>query len=200
MAKAVKFHKVRYVYSDVVSLVRNYTNKQGKVLEIGCGTGNNLVFFAENGWDTYGIDSNKKATEYARKLLKSKNQKAKVVTGNVEELPYRDKEFDLVLDRACLQHNQINSIKNIIKEVRRVLNRGGVFIIVNFRSKKDFSAKNFKKDKTFKIYDYVHYTTEKELRSLLKEFKIIYMEHLKTEVLIPKRYNKGTYILVAKKL
>ena len=123
MAKLKKFHKLRYVYSDVVSLVNTYC-KKGKVLEIGCGTGNNLVFFAENGWDTYGIDINKKAIGYAHKLLKSKNLKAKITIGNVEELPYKNREFDLVLDRACLQHNRINSIKKIIKEVERVLVRG----------------------------------------------------------------------------
>ncbi|MBI3290797.1 class I SAM-dependent methyltransferase [Candidatus Falkowbacteria bacterium] len=125
MAKAKKIHKLRYVYSDVVSLVNTYLNKKGKVLEIGCGTGNNLVFFSENGWDTYGIDINKKAVDYAHKLLKSKNLEANIKIGNAEDLPYKDKKFDLVLDRACLQHNRINSIKKIIKEVYRVLKRGG---------------------------------------------------------------------------
>lgn len=200
MSKPKKIHELRYVYSDVVSLVNNYAKDKKKVLEIGSGTGNNLVFFAENGYDTHGIDLSEEAVDYARELLKVKNLKAEIKVGDVAELPYQDEEFDLVLDRACLQHNELSSIKKIIKAVKRVLKPGGLFMIVNFRSTADFSSGQSLKDPTFEHYEQVHFTSQEELELLLEGFEILYMEHLKTEVLIPKKYNKGTYILVAKKL
>ena len=71
-------------------------------MEIGCGSGNNLYYFAENGFDTYGIDSDEIAIKYAKDLLKSKELKTNIRVGNVVRLPYKDNKFDLILDRACL--------------------------------------------------------------------------------------------------
>ncbi len=200
MSKPKKPHISKYVYTDVVSLVNRYAKDKKTVLEIGCGTGNNLYYFAENGFDTYGIDSDEVAITYAKDFLKSKKLKADMRVGDVMALPYQSGMFDVVLDRACLQHNTITKIKKIMTEVVRVLVRGGVFILINIRSKKDSGAKNFKKDTTFKEYNYVHFTDKKELTSLLKNFKLNYFEHRINTISIPEKYIQATYILVAQKL
>src|SRR3989338_4786563 len=208
MSKAKEIKPVKYVFSDVVSLVKTYANDKKIVLEIGSGTGNNLVFFAENDFDTHGVEIDQRAIDFAHDLLQNKNLKADIRLGDATKLPYNDGMFDLVLDRACLQHNKLDKIVQIIKEVERVLVKNGIFIIVNFISQDDFSAKDFDHNSkslawwksSYQIYDDIHYTDKEELRSLLKNFEIIYMEHIRTEVLIPQRYDKGSYILVAKKL
>ena len=104
----------RYTYSDVVTLFFQYGSDSKTILEIGCGSGNNLVFFSEIGCQTYGIDLDSRAVLEARDHLASKNLEADVRCGDVIKLPYEDGTFDLVLDRACMQHNQIDSIKLII--------------------------------------------------------------------------------------
>ena len=49
----------RYPHEDVIGfMLRNYKADKDKVkvLDLGCGTGNNLVFLAKEGYDYYGID------------------------------------------------------------------------------------------------------------------------------------------------
>ena len=167
MSKLKKIQKLKYVYSDVVSLVNNYAKDKKKVLEIGCVTGNNLVFFAENKCDVCGIDLNKRAINYAKRLLKSKKLKASLKIADAARLPYKDKSFDLILDRACLQHNKIYKIKKIIKEVKRVLKPKGVFMLVNVRSKKDGALKNFKKDNQIAA-KYKRSTSDESIRYCLQ--------------------------------
>ena len=117
MSKAKEIKPVKYVFSDVVSLVKTYANDKKIVLEIGSGTGNNLVFFAENDFDTHGVEIDQRAIDFAHDLLQNKNLKADIRLGDATKLPYNDGMFDLVLDRACLQHNKLDKIVQIIKEV-----------------------------------------------------------------------------------
>jgi len=189
----------RYTYSDVVTLFFQYGSDSKTILEIGCGSGNNLVFFSEIGCQTYGIDLDSRAVLEARDHLASKNLEADVRCGDVIKLPYEDGTFDLVLDRACMQHNQIDSIKLIISEVKRVLREGGLFMICNIRSREDDVAADFKKDKSFKHYEYVHFVNEEELRSLLEGFDIIYLQHRKEHHIVPEEIIFATYLVIGKK-
>ena len=199
MSAPKKLQKARYAYSEVVSLVNNYAKDKKEVLELGCGTGNNLVFFAESGFRATGVDVDSRALVYAKKLLKEKGLKARLKLADAARLPYPKASFDLVLDRACLQHNKIFKVKAIIREVSRVLRTGGLFMIIHFRSKQDYAAKNHKLDRTFASYDEVSFINAAELKSLLKDFQIIYLEHLKQEVLLPGRFNRCHYVAVARK-
>ncbi len=195
------FQIARYPYSDVVSLVKNLCPKKGKALEVACGTGNNLVFFAENGYDTYGMDLDTDAIEYAKNFLREKKLKATLDVADMAELPYKSNFFDIVLDRGSIQANRIDVIKKIVAEAARVLKKGGMFVIVNMRTQKDSVAKNYLKEKSFRYYDYIHFTTEKELRGLLKnKFKIEYLELVTRDVSAPKKSTYSSYIVVAKKI
>jgi len=46
--------------------ISGYLEKPGKVLDIGCGLGELLSVFQENGWDCKGIEFNEFAADYAR--------------------------------------------------------------------------------------------------------------------------------------
>ncbi len=39
----------------------HFHQRRGRVLELGCGNGNNLMLFYQHGWDVVGIDINEKA-------------------------------------------------------------------------------------------------------------------------------------------
>jgi SAM-dependent methyltransferase len=192
-------HKSRYVYSDVVSAYYSYARDAKSVLEIGCGTGNNLYFFAENGCDTYGIDFNEHAVEFAKNLLKEKGLEADVRVGDVMDLPFEENKFDLILDRACLQHNRPEEVRKIMGEVERVLKPGGLFMLVNFRSSEDSAAKGLENDTTFDSYDYVNFATEEEIKEYLQNFEFEYFEHRVSHKKVPVENIHATYIIVARK-
>lgn len=191
---------LKYPFTDVVSLFIKYRKPDTKfILEIGCGTGNNIVFFAENGCIPSGIDINNKALKFAREFLQSKDN-CFFYNCDAESLRYSDGELDAVLDRACLQHNRMDKIKRILSEVYRVLKPGGLFFLINFRSKADSRAGNFKDNPTFENYDHVEFVTEEELRTLLSDFKILYFEHRKSDIVENgRKYRYATFLAVCEK-
>lgn len=145
----------RYPYTSIVSnifrLVSDRKNK--KILDIGCGTGNNLKFFAENQFECYGLDISPTGVDICKKFINKSNLKADVIVGKSHELPYENNYFDVVVDRASITHNSYN-FEDCIKEVYRVLKKDGIFITEIFGEK--CSDKKYGK----KINDnlYVNYT------------------------------------------
>ena len=65
-------HLNRYPFDAVVSFVYRYRPKvrapqQIRILEVGCGAGNNLWFAAREGFDVAGIDGSDSAVDHARR-------------------------------------------------------------------------------------------------------------------------------------
>lgn len=69
--------------------------KGHRLLDVGCGTGNHLLFFRNMGLDVTGIDPSAAMLSIAREKL---GRGAALHQGFAEELPFDDNEFDL----ACL--------------------------------------------------------------------------------------------------
>lgn len=120
-------------YTEVISEVKRlYPGNQlrGKVVaEIGCGTGNNLLFFGFEGCEIHALDFSPTAIEIAKSLLGSKGIKANLFCGDVTNpLPFLDDSIDIFLDRGCLTQVPFSDIPNIFSEIRRVLKKGGVFL------------------------------------------------------------------------
>jgi Cyclopropane fatty acid synthase and related methyltransferases len=71
-------------------------------LDLGCGTGTNVRYLAEHGWDATGIDAVPAAIDRAMAKLAGVSN-ARVILGDVTELARLDLSgpFDLVLDIGC---------------------------------------------------------------------------------------------------
>lgn len=180
-----------FIYDDTINFIDRY-GKGGNVLEIGCGCGKNLAYLRKQGYKVFGMDHDENSIESAKKILKN------IQCGDVQKLPFDDNKFDIILDRACLQHNKPENIERIIKEIRRVLKPEGILIIINFKSNRDSFTENFKMEKTFRNYDYVHYTDEKEIQGWLKDFEILHFEHRICEITIPKKITFADFYAVGK--
>jgi len=74
----------------------------GWALDLGCGTGTNVRYLAEHGWDATGVDAVPAAIGRAMAKLDGVSN-ARVVLGDVTELARLDLAgpFDLVLDIGC---------------------------------------------------------------------------------------------------
>lgn len=100
-----------------------------RVLDIGCGLGQDLIPFAKNGASIcVGIDIGSElgtvANEFIRKLGTVKN--VQFTRSRGESLPFGDESFDVVICRIALPY--MNN-KLVISEVARVLRPGGVFLL-----------------------------------------------------------------------
>ena len=126
------------------------TNKQGfhewifsqlnlkeniKVLEIGCGPGalwyknfNEIPKFI----DITLVDLSAGMLEDAKKNIEevTSSKNFKFVNANIEKLPFKNKEFDIVIANHMLYH--VPDISAGLAEVKRVLKDNGVFYSSTF--------------------------------------------------------------------
>lgn len=108
-----------------------------KVLEVGCGTGAlsilSKITVAESG-EVEGIDIAPKMIAKARQKARRANLKVNFKVASVNELPYPDKYFDLVISSLMFHHLPVEVKKEGLKEISRVLKEEGRFFLCDFGS------------------------------------------------------------------
>ena len=132
-------HINRYPYGEIISLFFNAraelrTTQIGpqSLLELGCGAGNNLWFFAENGLTCVGIDASKTACSLAKQTLKDREVDAQVLCMNFDQLEDLGQTFDFIIDRAATYCGDFSTRKRWWKAALNCLKPGGIVISVNF--------------------------------------------------------------------
>jgi cyclopropane fatty-acyl-phospholipid synthase-like methyltransferase len=71
---------------------------QGSVLDAGCGTGENAMYFASRGHEVWGIDFVPVAIERAKAKARQRGLDVRFQEGNALELDRLGRQFDTVID------------------------------------------------------------------------------------------------------
>ena len=126
-------HLNLYPDSAVVSFVLGRFAKAAdrtaiRILDVGCGAGNNVWFLAREGFAAAGIDGARTAVDFARSRLDQDGLNADLVTGDFQTLPWLDNRFDCVIDGGAIACNRRAVIERTLDEVRRVLRPGGLLL------------------------------------------------------------------------
>lgn len=107
--------------------------KSAKILEVGCGTGKLWYKNKENIDESLDItlsDFSKGMLKSTKDKLKEINNKFKYKEINVEDIPYEDESFDIVIARHMIYFAP--DIEKALSEIKRVLVPGGIaYITVN---------------------------------------------------------------------
>lgn len=98
-----------------------------RVLDLGCGTGNNTWMLAKEGFDTYAFDGSAVALQLNQKRLDQMGLSAHLSQGDFLNLTYDKDYFDVVIDDAAIEANGSQNILPIFKEVRRILKKSGTY-------------------------------------------------------------------------
>lgn len=113
-----------------VDMLRSLPGARGKALDIGCGSGVYLVELLSLGFDATGMDRSGEMLAASRKTLESEphGSQVRLVHGDIEQLPFGNEEFDLVLCIGVMGY--LLSDERAVAEMRRILKPGG-FLLIN---------------------------------------------------------------------
>jgi ubiquinone/menaquinone biosynthesis C-methylase UbiE len=99
----------------------NHHDADSRILDLGCGTGRNLVELERVG-EPIGLDLESRALDYCRQ-----RGRRMLVQSSAERLPFRSESFDIVTALDLLEH--IDDDLAGAREVWRVLRPGGHFLL-----------------------------------------------------------------------
>ncbi|PYS46577.1 MAG: methyltransferase type 11 [Acidobacteria bacterium] len=111
----------RIIASFVENICREIKDHSPRILDVGCGTGANLMMLSQFG-DAEGVDISEDALSFCRERgLKN------VRHGAAEKLPYEDETFDLVTALDVVEH--LDDDVAGLNEMRRVLRPNGHLLL-----------------------------------------------------------------------
>ena len=106
--------------------------QDGRVLELGCGTGRLTVPVARTGAHIVGIDRSPAMLARARQRLRRARLRAPLIRGDIRQLPFRRRiRFDLVMAPYGMLQSLTSDrdLRQTLDAVAAVLTRGGLFAI-----------------------------------------------------------------------
>lgn len=99
------------------------------ILDAGCGQGRNIHYFLRSGYQVYGVDSSAGNIAKIKELaapFSGTSPEDNFRIGLVEELPFKDEKFDLVISSAVLHFaSNIQHFEEMLNSMWRVICPGG---------------------------------------------------------------------------
>jgi len=118
-----------------VELVRIGELNRGKVLDVGCGTGENALYLAEKGFAVIGVDLTNRAIAAARAKAAERKLKVDFREGNALSLDFKDSVFDSVIDSGLFHTFPDDDRPVYAREIARVLAPRGKYFMLCFSDK-----------------------------------------------------------------
>jgi ubiquinone/menaquinone biosynthesis C-methylase UbiE len=110
-----------------------------RVLEVGCGTGSLTLAACRRvgaSGEVYGIDPAPEMIAAARRKLERARAQADLQVGRIDEIPFPDDRFDVVLASFMIFHIAEDTRRRGLPEMRRVLKPDGRLLILDFEPPK----------------------------------------------------------------
>jgi cyclopropane fatty-acyl-phospholipid synthase-like methyltransferase len=107
----------------------------GSVLDIGCGSGDNALFFAQEGFDVWGIDSSPLAIQKAREKGAQRGLTAHFLVLNALELTKLNRTFDTATDSGLFHTLSDEDRPLFVKNLAAILSPTGNYFMLCFSDK-----------------------------------------------------------------
>ena len=97
------------------------------ILELGCGSGNDAIWFAKKGFNVTAVDISEKEINLAKEKSKGISN-INYIIDDVHSFSTEEK-FDIIYDRACICNNQLN-LPILFPKLYQLLKDDGKIIIL----------------------------------------------------------------------
>lgn len=99
------------------------------MLDLGCNWGRWTIAAAKRGWTAVGLDPQLKAVQAARRVARQLGVDARFIVADARYIPFVDGTFDATFSYSVLQHLPKDDVASTLREVKRILRRGGTTLI-----------------------------------------------------------------------
>lgn len=110
-------------FHEIFNTCKKYL--RGRLIDVGCGSGDFLKIINENNIDCeiHGFDFSSSAIQRCKKNI----PKGHFLNGNIYEMAYLDKMFNVIFCIEVLEH--LEKPAEVLKEMLRICKRDGIIII-----------------------------------------------------------------------
>lgn len=104
----------------------------GRAIDLGCGTGTNVLTLAQNGWDVTGVDFSRLAIRRARRRIARSGFVADLRVRDVSDLAGVGQPFDLALDIGCFHSLSPAKQEQYMEQLKGLVRPGGSYLLYAF--------------------------------------------------------------------
>jgi len=115
---------------ELIEFIQDH--KPGRAIDIGCGTGTNVITLAAAGWQVTGVDFAPRAITLARQKVNKSGVQAELLIKDATKLQGVDGPFDFALDLGCFHGIPQNGKKDYLKQLQRILAPNGFWLMYGF--------------------------------------------------------------------
>lgn len=108
---------------------------RGRVLDVGCGTGEHAIYFSQFGKDVWGIDSAPLAIDKARRKAQARGSMARFEVEDALHLERLGVKFDTVTDCGLFHVFTDRERPLFVKSLRSAMEKQGTYFMLGFSIK-----------------------------------------------------------------
>lgn len=129
-----KKYRLSPIHHDLWQIHQTYLRDRDKmtILDVGCGSGRNPLYFSLSGHDIIGVDRDEKAIQNIRHIA-TEEQLSNIETfvhDLNQPLPIKDQSFDLIYSTVALQFLNPSNIEPLLTKLQSLTSTGGMHFLV----------------------------------------------------------------------
>ncbi|MDR1207411.1 MAG: class I SAM-dependent methyltransferase [Rickettsiales bacterium] len=111
--------------SEHIDEFAKHIKPKSRIIDIGCGPGNNAVYLSNLGHDVTGVD----LSDEMLKLAKAKNSNANFIKQDIEKLDFPQNSFDCAVARNSLCCISKNKVPKCLMDIHKIINKDGFLFL-----------------------------------------------------------------------
>ena len=115
---------------ELLEFIENHA--PARAIDIGCGTGTNVITLAKAGWQVTGVDFAPRAIQLAKQKIRDVGIRAELIITDATTLRGISHSYELALDIGCFHSIQEDGKVKYLKHLDRILALNGFWLMYGF--------------------------------------------------------------------